>query len=144
MTWVRFVLMLHFFMVAHKAACQTLVLNNDVNQTQTALCIGIQRSINTPPPPPAFKSVDMTKRSSNKISTQDVSGSLMVSLIKQDKGLGIRVLPPPPPPRKKHSSCLCLFAVVLPVVRYSGFFVTSIQRSGNKSPSPPKKKNKKK
>ena len=24
MTWIRFVLMLYFFMVAHKAACQTL------------------------------------------------------------------------------------------------------------------------
>ena len=24
MTWIKFVLMLHFFMVAHKAACQTL------------------------------------------------------------------------------------------------------------------------
>ena len=24
MTWIRFVLMLHFFLVAHKAACQTL------------------------------------------------------------------------------------------------------------------------
>ena len=25
MTWIRFVLMLYFFMVAHKAACQTLL-----------------------------------------------------------------------------------------------------------------------
>ena len=25
MTWIRFVLMLNFFMVAHKAACQTLL-----------------------------------------------------------------------------------------------------------------------
>ena len=24
MTWIRFVLMLYFFMVAHKAACQTV------------------------------------------------------------------------------------------------------------------------
>ena len=25
MTWIMYVLMLHFFMVAHKAACQTLL-----------------------------------------------------------------------------------------------------------------------
>ena len=28
MTWIRFVLMLYFFMVAHKAVCQTLLMLN--------------------------------------------------------------------------------------------------------------------
>ena len=48
MTWIRFVLMLYFFMVAHKAACQTLskAFLKSMNMVEVFLVLEIFLTVN--------------------------------------------------------------------------------------------------